>query len=82
MMRLVKSSFYRERETKEALVRFLLHADVLSMHEQCRQFEERFAARQERAYAVFVSSGSAANLLLVQALLNIGVIAYKFWGSG
>src|SRR5581483_1096468 len=71
-IRLIKSSFYRESLTKKALAKFLLNTDRLSMGEQCLQFEDSFARKQERNYAVFVSSGSMANLLLVQALLNLG----------
>jgi CDP-6-deoxy-D-xylo-4-hexulose-3-dehydrase len=44
------------------------------MGEQCRNFELAFAEKQECAEAVFVGSGSAANLVLVQALLNLGIL--------
>jgi CDP-6-deoxy-D-xylo-4-hexulose-3-dehydrase len=47
---------------------------VLSMGEECKNFEEKFSKKQERKYSVFVSSGSGANLLLIQALLNLGRI--------
>jgi CDP-6-deoxy-D-xylo-4-hexulose-3-dehydrase len=40
------------------------------MGEQCRRFEVDFARKQKRKFAVFVSSGSSANLVLVQALIN------------
>ncbi|MEU2154386.1 DegT/DnrJ/EryC1/StrS aminotransferase family protein [Streptomyces sp. NPDC019396] len=72
MIKLVKSSFYRESETKRALAEFVLSQDILSMNAQCRAFETAFAARQERRFAVFVTNGSVANLLLLQALLNQG----------
>jgi CDP-6-deoxy-D-xylo-4-hexulose-3-dehydrase len=72
MIKLIKSSFYREAETKRALAEFVLSQDILSMNEQCRAFEKAFAAKQERRYAVFVANGSVANLLLIQALLNSG----------
>ena len=72
MVKLVKSSFHHEAETKQALVDFILETDRLSMGEQCLMFEKTFAAKQDREYAVFVSSGSMANLLLIQALLNLG----------
>ncbi len=72
MIKLIKSSFYHEAETKRALADFVLNQDVLSMSEQCRAFEMAFAEKQERAHAVFVTNGSAANLLLIQALLNQG----------
>jgi CDP-6-deoxy-D-xylo-4-hexulose-3-dehydrase len=72
MIKLIKSSFYHEAETKRALTEFILSEDILSMNKECRKFEEAFAAKQERKYAVFVSNGSVANLLLIQALLNLG----------
>lgn len=72
MIKLVKSSFYKEAKTKRALANFILRTDRLSMGEQCLQFEQSFAKKQGRDYAVFVSSGSMANLLLVQALINTG----------
>jgi CDP-6-deoxy-D-xylo-4-hexulose-3-dehydrase len=72
MIKLVKSSFYNEAETKQALADFIIKTDRLSMGEQCLQFEAAFAAKQGRKYAILVSSGSMANLLLVQALINLG----------
>jgi CDP-4-dehydro-6-deoxyglucose reductase, E1 len=74
MIKLIKSSFYHETETKQALADFILKSDILSMNEQCRQFEKAFAAKQRRKYAVYVSNGSVANLLLIQALLNAGTL--------
>lgn len=71
-IKLVKSSFYKEYETKIALVDFLMKTDRLSMGEQCLEFERAFALKQEREYAVFVTSGSMANLILIQALMNLG----------
>ncbi|EKD68001.1 MAG: hypothetical protein ACD_48C00115G0002 [uncultured bacterium] len=74
MISLIKSSFYQEQETKKKLAEFILSASFLSMGEQCRQFEEKFAAKQQRKFAVYVSSGSMANLVLVQTLRNLGII--------
>ncbi len=68
----MKSTFYHEAETKTALVDFITQADMLSMGEQCKIFEQGFAKKQERQSAIFVGSGSAANLVLLQALLNLG----------
>lgn len=70
----MKSSFYKEVETKKKLARFILSSKVLSMNEQCRKFEVAFSKKQKRKYSVFVSSGSMANLILIQALLNLGRI--------
>lgn len=72
MIKLVKSSFYHEAETKQALATFILNEEILSMNKECRKFEESFAAKQGRKHAVYVSNGSVANLLLIQSLLNLG----------
>lgn len=72
MIKLIKSSFYHEAETKQALADFILNQDILSMNAQCKQFEESFAAKQGRKHAVYVSNGSVANLLLIQAMMNLG----------
>ncbi len=72
MIPLIKSTFYKEAETKRKLCRFIKNADKLSIGEQCRRFEERFASYQGRKHCVFVNSGSSANLALIQALLNLG----------
>jgi CDP-6-deoxy-D-xylo-4-hexulose-3-dehydrase len=72
MIRLIKSSFYKEWEIKPKLAEFILKTEILSMSEECRKFEESFAKKQGRKHAVFVTSGSGANLVLIQALLNLG----------
>ncbi len=73
MIKLIKSSFYNEAETKKALAEFILNEEILSMNKECKKFEVSFAAKQGRKHAVYVSNGSVANLLLIQALLNLGV---------
>lgn len=72
MINLIKSSFYEENKTKKKLIKFILDSKVFSMNEQCLLFEKKFAKKQKRKYAVFVSSGSMANLVLIQSLLNLG----------
>lgn len=72
MIKLIKSSFYHEAETKQALAEFILNEDILSMNKECKRFEESFASKQGRKHAVYVSNGSVANLLLIQSLLNTG----------
>ncbi len=42
------------------------------MGEQCRKFEGNFSRWQGREHSVFVNSGSSANLILLQALINCG----------
>lgn len=74
MIRLMKDTFYNEPDAKKQLARFIARAKKLSMDKEVARFEERFAGKQERAHAVFVNSGSTANLLLFQALLNAGAL--------
>lgn len=71
MIPLMKSAFLEERSTKEALARFILKTDRLSMDVQCLEFERRFAAYQGRRHAVLFNSGGSANLALIQALKNL-----------
>lgn len=72
MIKLIKSSFYQEPVTKYLLAQFVKDADIFSMGEQCKLFENKFSKKQERTYSVYVSNGSAANLVLLQSLLNLG----------
>jgi CDP-6-deoxy-D-xylo-4-hexulose-3-dehydrase len=71
MIKLAKSSFYRESETKQSLIDFISSATVLSMDKECLRFEDSFSKKQERRFSVLVSSGSAANLILIQSMLNL-----------
>lgn len=72
MIKLIKSSFYQEQKTKKQLMNFIKDADIVSFSEQCQTFEKNFAKYQGRQEAVFVNSGSSANLAVIQALLNNG----------
>lgn len=72
MIPLMKNTFLREQETREALSAFILKADRLSMGEQCAAFERKFSEFQESQFAVLVNSGASANLTILQALLNLG----------
>ncbi len=74
MIKLIKSSFYKEKETKQALNKFISGAEILSFSQQCQLFEKNFAIYQGRKEAVFVNSGSSANLAIIQALLNLGYL--------
>ncbi len=71
MIRLVKSTFYREEETKKKLARFIGTAERLSFGKECKDFETLFARYQGRKHCAFLNSGSSANFALVQALLNL-----------
>jgi len=72
MIKLIKSTFYKERETKESLIKFIKKANILSFGPECSKFEENFSKFQNRLHSVFVNSGSSANLAIIQALLNLG----------
>jgi CDP-6-deoxy-D-xylo-4-hexulose-3-dehydrase len=74
MIKLMKSTFHEEVKTKAALLEYLAKSEVLSMGAETRKFEEAFAKKQGRKYAIAVNSGSSANLLLIQALLNLGML--------
>ncbi|MFH1867215.1 MAG: DegT/DnrJ/EryC1/StrS family aminotransferase [Patescibacteria group bacterium] len=72
MIKLMKSTFYHEAKSKKALAQFIVSAQKLSMGEECKKFEQDFAEKQGRKFAVLVNSGSSANLILIQALINLG----------
>lgn len=72
MIKLIKSTFYKESDTKEKLSKFIMSSEKLSIGEQCKKFEKQFARWQGRKYCVMVNSGSSANLAIIQALLNLG----------
>lgn len=72
MIKLIKSAFYKEKETREALARFIIKGNQLSFGPECRDFEKSFAAWQGAKHAVMFSSGSTANFALVQALMHTG----------
>jgi CDP-6-deoxy-D-xylo-4-hexulose-3-dehydrase len=72
MIKLQKFTFYNEDKTKRALCDFIMESSSLSMGVECKKFEKGFSLKQNRKSSVFVNSGSSANLVLFQALLNLG----------
>jgi CDP-6-deoxy-D-xylo-4-hexulose-3-dehydrase len=72
MIPLMKTTFFRENDVKIALADFIRSADKLSMGEQCLKFEKAFSDWQSCKHAVLVNSGGSANLLLLQAMKNLG----------
>jgi len=71
MIPLMKHTFLREGQTKEALVDFLRTQDRFSMGNECLRFEKGFAAFQGRKFAILFNSGGSANLALLQSLKNL-----------
>jgi CDP-4-dehydro-6-deoxyglucose reductase, E1 len=74
MIKLIKTTFYKEKETKKRLIQFIKKSDQLSFGQECWKFEENFAKWQKRKHCVFLNSGSSANLAMIQALVNLGKI--------
>jgi CDP-4-dehydro-6-deoxyglucose reductase, E1 len=71
-IKLQESTFLNEYATKLALCDFVMRSEFLSMSSECIKFEANFASWHERSFAAMVNSGSSANLVLIQALLNSG----------
>jgi CDP-6-deoxy-D-xylo-4-hexulose-3-dehydrase len=71
-IKLIKSTFYNEAQSKAELVEFITQAPILSFAQECQKFERNFSTYQGRDHSVFVNSGSSANLAIIQALLNLG----------
>jgi len=69
---LMKSTFLGEKETKDTLCSFIQNVNKLSMGDEVSKFETSFANWQGRSHSVMVNSGSSANLVILQALLNLG----------
>jgi CDP-6-deoxy-D-xylo-4-hexulose-3-dehydrase len=74
MIALIKSTFYKEHETKKRLLAFIKKARHLSFGRECEKFEKSFAKYQGRKHCIFVNSGSSANLALIQSYLNLGIL--------
>lgn len=70
----MKATFYKDDEVRRLLADFVLNRNVLSMGSEVRTFEEVFSVWQKRRYSVMLNSGSSANLVLIQALLNEGIL--------
>lgn len=58
-------------DEKFALIKFILTSDRFTNGPKCRQFEEKWSAWQGRKYSLFVSSGSTANTLLLDAVQDL-----------
>lgn len=71
MIKLIKSTFYNEEDTKKKLCKFIEKAEMLSFGPECQQFEKSFAKWQGRKHCVFLNSGSSANLAIIQSFLNL-----------
>ena len=61
-------------DEKFALVKFILNTDRFTNGPKCQEFEKAWSKWQGRQYSLFVSSGTTANTLLLDAVreLNFG----------
>ncbi len=71
---LMKNSFYDEDKVRKELSEFVMSSKIFSMGDMVKRFELKFAEFQKRKYAVMVNSGSSANLILLQSLINRGIL--------
>lgn len=71
---LMRNAFIEEKKTRKDLANFILNAEILSMGEQCANFEEAFAKEQGRKDAILFNSGSSANLAIIQSMKNLGLV--------
>ena len=71
---LIRDAFRNEKEIRKKLADFILNVDRFSMGDKTIQWEKEFAKWHERKYSIFVNSGSSANLLMIQSLLNTGFL--------
>ena len=67
---LMKNTFSNENFVKQKLIEFIKSSSRLSMGQEVRKWEKNFSKWQKRKYSVCVNSGSSANLILIQSLLN------------
>lgn len=74
MIPLMKNAFLHENETKKALSEFIMQAKRLSMDVKCKEFEQTFAKKQGSKHAILFNSGGSANLAMIQALKNLGLL--------
>lgn len=68
----MSNTFFKEKETKQKLLDFIYNAEILSMNNNCIKFENDFSNFQNCKFSTLVNSGSSANLLLLQSLINLG----------
>jgi CDP-6-deoxy-D-xylo-4-hexulose-3-dehydrase len=76
-IKLMNNSFIDESATKKKLITFIKRAKKLSMNTQVLHFEKKFSRIVNQKFSTFVNSGSSANLVLLQALKNLGYLKNK-----
>jgi len=69
---LMKKTFFKEKQIKKDLIRFIKKTDFFSVSNECRKFEEEFAEYHKKKFSVLFNSGGSANFAMLQALSNLG----------
>ena len=72
---LMKHTFFQEAKIENQLAEFITNETRLSMGDKVFQFERQFADWHNRKHCIMVNSGSSANLVLLTALLNLGILS-------
>lgn len=71
---LIKKIFYNEKKVKKEMVKFIKKNNKFTMGDKVKEFEAKFSEWQGCKYSVMVNSGASANIVLLQALLNLGLL--------
>ena len=71
---LMKNTFSRENFVKNELIKFIKDSKKLSMGNEVFKWEKNFSKWQKRKFSICVNSGSSANLILIQSLLNLNYL--------
>jgi len=72
---LMSKTFFNEKSEKIKLIKYIKFAKKLSMGKYVAKFEEKFSKFLGLNHTVMTNSGSSANLLLLQSLKNLGLLA-------
>lgn len=70
----MENTFIDELNTKKSLIKFISNAKKLSMDREVFKFEKNFSRKLKHKYTTMVNSGSSANLVLIQALMNLKIL--------
>lgn len=73
-IKLMENTFIDELNTKKSLIKFISNAKKLSMDREVFKFEKNFSRKLKHKYTTMVNSGSSANLVLIQALMNLKIL--------
>jgi CDP-6-deoxy-D-xylo-4-hexulose-3-dehydrase len=73
-IKLMENTFIDEINTKKSLIKFISSSKRLSMDKEVFKFEKEFSQKIKHKYTTMVNSGSSANLVLIQALMNLNIL--------